>query len=67
VLVSIPFPFVIPSTLLPLLLDFIRVSSLRQTYPHPFGRPFTYSLSRWVSRLGTGSGTRCCGPRGGTV
>jgi len=23
-------------------LDFIRVSSLRPTYRHPFGRPFTY-------------------------
>ena len=29
------------------------------------GRPFTYSPNRWVSRLGTFSGTRCCGPRGG--
>src|SRR6218665_1997570 len=25
-------------------LDFNRVSSLRPTYRHPFGRPFTYSL-----------------------
>src|SRR6218665_198414 len=24
--------------------DFNRVSSLRPTYRHPFGRPFTYSL-----------------------
>jgi len=24
--------------------DFIRISSLRPTYLHPFGRPFTYSL-----------------------
>ena len=31
----------------------------------PIGQPFTYSLFRWVSRLGTGSGTRCCGSRGG--
>jgi len=31
----------------------------------PIGRPFTYSLIRRVSRLGTGSGTQCCGPRGG--
>src|SRR6218665_1420986 len=48
-------------------LDFNRVSSLRPTYRHPFGRPFTYSLFRSVSRLGTGSGTRCCSPRGGTA
>ena len=27
-------------------------------------KPFTYSLFWWVSRLGTGSGTRRCGPRG---
>src|SRR6218665_983898 len=27
-------------------LDFNRVSSLRTTYCHPFGRPFTYSLFR---------------------
>ena len=31
----------------------------------PIDRPFTYSLFRWVSSFGTGSGTRCCGPRGG--
>src|SRR6218665_552742 len=74
VLVSIAFSFaflpylgVIPSTLLHQPLDFIRVSSLRPTYLHPFGRPFTYSIFRWVSRLGTGSGTRCCGSRGGTA
>src|SRR6218665_2508245 len=36
-------------------------------YRHPFGQPFTYSLFRRFSRLGTGSGTRCCGPRGGTA
>src|SRR6218665_1102107 len=41
-----------------------HVSSLQPTYRHPFGRPFTYSLFRRVSRLGTGSGNRCCGPRG---
>ena len=29
----------------------------------PSGRPFTY-LFRWVSRLGTGSSNRFCGPRG---
>ena len=61
----LPYLGVFPFTLhLPL--DFIRVSSLRPTYLHPFGRPFTYSLFRRHSRLGTGSGTRCCGPRGGT-
>jgi len=31
----------------------------------PIGRPFPYSLFGWVSRLGTGSGTQCCSPRGG--
>src|SRR6218665_3063150 len=70
VLVSIAFPspfilYVFLSLFLPL--DFNRVSSFRPTYRHPFGRPFPYSLFRWVSRLGTGSGTRCCGPRGGTA
>src|SRR6218665_1455348 len=54
------FPFT-----LHLPLDFIRVFSLRPTYLNPFGRPFVYSLSRLVSRLGSCSGTRCCGPRGG--
>src|SRR6218665_1296229 len=42
----LPYLGVIPFTLLHLPLDFIRVSSLRQTYLHPFGRPFTYSLFR---------------------
>ena len=70
VLVSIAFPFAFqtwcfPFTLLHLPLDFIRVSSLRPTYRHPFGRPFTYSLFRLISRLVTGSDTRCCGSRGG--
>ena len=63
---SLCFPYlgVFPFTLhLPL--NFIRVSSLRPTYLHPFGRPFTYSLFRCVSRLGTGSVNQCCGPRGG--
>ena len=45
-------------------LDFIRVSSLRPTYLHQFDRLFTCWW--WVSRLGTGFGTRCCGSRGGT-
>ena len=43
-------------------LDFICVSSLQLTYLHPFDRPITCWW--WVSRLGTGSGTWCCGPRG---
>ena len=63
----LPYLSVLPFTLLYLPLDFIHVSSLRPTYLHPFGRPFTYSLFRWVSRLGTGSGIRWCGPRGGTA
>ena len=32
--------------------DFNRVSSLRPTYRHPFGRPFTYSLLGEFSGLG---------------
>src|SRR6218665_3974402 len=31
----------------------------------PIRPPFTYSPFKLVSRLGTGSGPRCCGPRGG--
>src|SRR6218665_3321506 len=69
VLVSIAFPFAFHILVFPirsyLPLDFNRVSSLRPKYRHPFGRPFTYSLFRRVSRFGTGSGTRCCGSRGG--
>src|SRR6218665_1291553 len=49
VLVSIALPFALHIYLafsirsyLPL--DFSRVFSLRPTYRHPFGRPFTYSL-----------------------
>src|SRR6218665_1991347 len=61
---SLRLPYFVFSIRSYLPLDFIRVS-LRPTYRHPFGRPFTYSLLRRVSRLGTGSGTRCCGPRGG--
>jgi len=70
VLVSIAFPLspsiyrCFPFTLHPPL-DFIRVSFLRPTYLHPFDRSFTSWW--WVSRLGTGSGTRCCGPRAGMV
>jgi len=44
-------------------LDFIRISSLWTTYLHPFEPPFTCWW--WVSRLGTGSRTPRCGPRGG--
>ena len=58
-----PFPSLSILGVFHLLLDFNLVSSLRP-YRHPFGRPFTYSLFRWVSRFGTGSGTRCCSPRG---
>jgi len=58
----LPYLGVFPFTLhLPL--DFIRVSSLRPTYLHPFDRHFTCWW--WVSRLRIGSGTRCCGPRSG--
>src|SRR6218665_1410405 len=39
----LPYLGVFPFTLLHLPLDFIRVSSLRPTYLHPFGRPITYS------------------------
>src|SRR6218665_4062104 len=63
----LPYLGVFPFTLLRLPLDFIRVSSLRPTSLPPFGRPFTYSLFRCVSRLGTGSGIRCCDPRTGLV
>src|SRR6218665_3944663 len=63
----LPMPYLAFSIRSYLPLDSNRVSSLRSTYRHPFGRPFTYSLFRRVSRLGTGSGTRCCGPRGGTA
>jgi len=65
VLVFIGFPLrlsylgVLPFTLLHLPLDFIRISSLWSTYL------LTYSLSyRRVSRHGTGSSPRRCGPRG---
>jgi len=61
-LFCLPYLGVIPFSLhMPL--NFIRVSFLRPTYLHPFDRQF--ACWRWVSRLGTGSGTRCCGPRGG--
>src|SRR6218665_1197826 len=62
--------FEIPGNHSYLPLDFNRVSSLRPTYRHPFGRPFTYSLfsrSSFQAWDCHGPGTRCCGPRGGTV
>src|SRR6218665_3418802 len=62
---SLRFPYLVFSIRSYLPLDFNRVSSLRPSYRHPFGRSFTYSLFRRVSGLGTGSGTRCCCPRGG--
>ena len=62
---SLRLPYLMCSVRSYLPLDFNRVTSLRPTYRHSFGRPSTYSLFRWVSRLGTGSGTRCCGSTGG--
>src|SRR6218665_3221585 len=41
---SLRFPYLVFSIRSDLPLDFNRVSSLRPTYRHPFGRPFTYSL-----------------------
>ena len=62
------FPFCLPYIgvflfTLHMPLDFIRVSSLRPTYMylHPLDRPFTWWW--WVSKFGTGSGTRCCDPK----
>src|SRR6218665_2724551 len=43
---SLRFPYLVFSIRSPLSLNFNRVSSLRPTYRHPFGRPFTYSLFR---------------------
>src|SRR6218665_694911 len=40
------FPYLVFSIRSCLPLDFNRVSSLRPTYRHPFGPPFTYSLFR---------------------
>jgi len=68
VLVSIavlPYLGVFPFTLLHLPLNFIRVSYLRLMFLHPsVDLPLTHFV-KWVSRLGTGSGIWCCGPRGG--
>src|SRR6218665_1599719 len=43
---SLRFPYLVFSIRSCLPLDFNCVSSLRPTYCHPFGRPFTYSLFR---------------------
>src|SRR6218665_3357894 len=45
---SLRLPYLVLSIRSYLPLDFNRVSSLRPTYCHPFGRPFTYSLFRWL-------------------
>src|SRR6218665_3619574 len=49
---SLRLPYLVFSIHSYLPLEFNHVSSLRPTYRHPFGRPFTYSLFRGVSRLG---------------
>src|SRR6218665_3009499 len=41
---SLRLPYLVFSICSYLPLDFNRVSSLRPTYRHPFGRPFTHSL-----------------------
>ena len=41
---SLRFPYLVFSIRSYLPLDINRVSTLRPTYRHPFGRPFTYSL-----------------------
>ena len=41
---SLRFPYLVFSIRSYLPLDFNRISSLRPTYRHPFGGPFTYSL-----------------------
>ena len=43
---SLRLPYLLFSIRSYLPLDFNRVSYLRPTYCHPFGRPFTYSLFR---------------------
>src|SRR6218665_3975046 len=42
--IAIRFPYLVFSISSYLPLDFNRVSSLRPTYRHPFGRPLTFSL-----------------------
>ena len=54
-----------PFILLHLPLNFIRVSSLKLMYQRPLINPSLTHFCGWVSRLGIGFGTRCCGPRGG--
>src|SRR6218665_2311839 len=44
---SLRFPYLVISIHSYLPLDFNRVSSLRPTYRHPFGRPFTYFLGEF--------------------
>src|SRR6218665_303132 len=72
-LVSIALPFAFHTWRFPfaLICHWISIVFLlygRRIAPHsvdPSLRP-THFLGE-VSRLGTGSGTRCCGPRGGTA
>src|SRR6218665_657489 len=62
----LPYLGVRPFTLLHLPLNFIRVSSLRLIYLHTSVDPsLTHFLDEFPG-FETGSGTRCCGPRGGT-
>src|SRR6218665_2301665 len=61
------FPGVFPFTLLHLSLNFTRVSSLRLMYLHPSVDPSLIHFLSEFPGIGTGSGTRWCGPRGGTV
>src|SRR6218665_110376 len=49
---SLHFPYLVFSIRSYLPLDFNRHSSLRPTYRHPFGRPFTYSLFSEFPGLG---------------
>src|SRR6218665_698983 len=46
---SLRFPYLVFSVCSYLPLDFNRVSSLRTTYRHPVGRPFTYFLGEFPS------------------
>src|SRR6218665_3784106 len=46
---SLHIPYLVFSIRFYLPLDFNRVSSLRPTYCHPFGRPFTYLLCEFPS------------------
>jgi len=69
VLLSIAFAFAFSSRcfsfpLLHLPMNFIRVSSLRLMCLHPSVDPSLTQFT-WVYRLLSGSGTRCCDPRGG--